>query len=340
MHRSVRKPPPVAVGVVLVLAVLLAFAPSAPAGNGGFAPVPPKSTSAGNITDAWWFVTGFILAVFVGVETLLIVFIARYRRGRRQRYADGAQIHGATRLETLWTLIPVLILVAVATFVFVKLPGIKNGPSAAAARARVTIDVRGQQFYWQYTYPNGAVSIDRLRVPVNEPVLLNVTAPDFDVIHSWWIPALGGKIDAIPGRMNHTLFRATRTGVFGGRCAELCGVQHAAMLMAVEVMPRDAYDRWVAGRLREQQSGSSTRTLGQEEWTGVCAKCHGLAGTGLVGGQIANSATLLDKSSLTQVLRNGFKRGNRSMPPVGRDWSRQQIDALSAYVKERFGSQS
>jgi cytochrome c oxidase subunit II len=340
MHPPVRKLPPVAVGMVLALAALVVFVPSALAGNGGIAPVTPKSTNAHDITDAWWFVTGFILAVFVGVEGLLIVFVARYRRGRRQRYADGPQIHGATRLETMWTLIPVLILVAVATFVFVKLPGIKNGPSAVAAPAQVTIDVRGQQFYWQYTYPNGAVSIDRLRVPVDESVLLNVTAPDFDVIHSWWIPALGGKIDAIPGRMNHTWFKATKTGVFGGRCAELCGVQHAVMLMSVEVMPRDAYGQWVSQRLREQQSGAAMRTLGQEEWTGVCAKCHGLTGMGLVGGPIASSATLQDEASLANVLRNGFTRSGATMPPVGREWSQQQIDALSAYVKERFGSQS
>jgi cytochrome c oxidase subunit 2 len=340
MHAPVRKLPPVAFGMVLVLAVLLVLVPSALAGNGGIAPVPPRSTNAGDITDAWWFVTAFILAVFVGVEGLLVAFIVRYRRGRRDRYADGPQIHGATRLETMWTLIPVVILVAVATFVFVKLPGIKNGPSAAAAPAQVTIDVRGQQFFWQYTYPNGAVSIDRLRVPVDESVLLNVTAPDFDVIHSWWIPALGGKMDAIPGRMNHTWFKATRTGVFSGRCAELCGVQHADMLMSVEVMPQAAYQQWVTQRLREQRSGSATRTLGQEEWSGACAKCHGIAGLGLVGGQIASSAILQDKTSLTRVLRNGFRRGTAAMPPVGRDWSQQQIDALSAYVKERFGSQS
>jgi cytochrome c oxidase subunit II len=334
----VRKLPPVAVGLVLVLAALLLLPADALAGNGGFAPVTPRSDNARNITDAWWFVTGFILFVFVAVETLLIVFVTRYRRGRRHRYEDGPQIHGATRLETLWTLIPVAILVAVASFVFVKLPGIKNGPSAVAAPTQLTIDVRGQQFYWQYTYPNGAVSIDRLRVPVDTPVLLNVTAPDFDVIHSWWIPALGGKIDAIPGRMNHTVLRATKTGVYGGRCAELCGVQHADMLMSVEVMPRPAYNQWVRQRQSEQSAGSAARTLGQEEWTGVCAKCHGLAGQGLVGGQISNSTLIQDESTLSRVVRQGFTRAGRTMPTVGSDWSQQQIDALSAYVKERFGS--
>ncbi len=336
MHAPVRKLPPVVFG--MVLAALLVAAPAV-AGNGGIAPIAPHSPNAKSITDAWWFITAFILVVFVGVEGLLLAFVIRYRRRKgRPRDEDGPQIHGSSRLENMWTLIPVAILVAVAAFVFVKLPGIKNVPSATAAGGRLEIGVRGQQFYWQFTYPNGAVAIDRLRVPLGEPVHLSVTAPDFDVIHSWWIPALGGKIDAIPGRTNHTWFTATQVGVFGGRCAELCGVQHAAMLMSVEVMPRAQFEQWVAQRAAQQESGSAKATLGQEEWTGVCAKCHGLAGQGLVGGRISGSATLQDETALTGVLHNGFTRGNRTMPAVGREWSQAQIDALSAYLKERFGS--
>jgi cytochrome c oxidase subunit 2 len=338
MHTPVRKLPTVVLGV---FAAALLLAAPALAGNGGFAPVTPNSPSARGITDSYWFITGFILFVFVAVEGLLVAFVFRYRRRKRPHDALGPQIHGSSRLETMWTGIPVLILVAVATFVFVKLPGIKNVPSATAAGGRLEVTVTGQQFFWQFNYPNGAVAIDRLRVPVGEPVHLSVSAPDFDVIHSWWIPALGGKIDAIPGRLNHTWFKATKPGVYSGRCAELCGVQHAVMLMTVEAMPRAQFEQWLTQREQQQTSGTATKTLGQEEWTGSCGKCHGLAGEGLYGPKISNSATIQNESALTTILRNGLTRANRPpMPPVGRNWSQDQIDALSAYVKERFGSGS
>jgi cytochrome c oxidase subunit 2 len=333
MHAPVRKLPPAVVGALLAA---LFLATPALAGNGGFAPVTPDSPNAHGITAAYWFITGFVLFVLVGVEGLLVAFVFRYRRRRRPRDADGPQIHGSTRLESMWTMIPVLILIAVAAFVFVKLPDIKNVPSANAAAGRLEVAVRGQQFFWQFTYPNGAIAVDRLRVPVGEPVHLTVTAPDFDVIHSWWIPALGGKIDAIPGRTNHTWFTATKAGVYTGRCAELCGVQHAEMLMSVEAMPRDEFELWERQRSDQQQSGTAKDSLGQEEWSGACAKCHGLAGQGLVGPQIASSATLRTKTALTTLLRNG----KSTMPPVGRDWNQQQIDALAAYVKERFANGS
>ena len=332
MHQPVRKLPSVVFGTLLVC--LLAAAPAL-AGNGGLAPVTPNSPNASAITDSYWFITGFVLLVFVCVEGLLIAFVVKYRRKKRAREAEGPQIHGSSRLETMWTAIPVVILVAIATFVFVKLPGVKNVPSANAAAGRLDVGVVGQQFSWQFTYPNGAVAVDRLRIPVGQPVKLIVTAPDFDVIHSWWIPALGGKIDAIPGRVNHTWFTATEAGVFTGRCAELCGVQHAVMTMTVEAMPRAEFDRWVTGRVRQQTSGTAGSSLGEETWTGACAKCHGLSGGGIVGPPIAQSGTLQDEAALTRLLRNG----KGSMPPVGRDWQQDQIDALSAYVKERFGSQ-
>jgi cytochrome c oxidase subunit 2 len=331
MHAPVRKLSPVVVGALLAA---LFVATPALAGNGGIAPVSPKSPNAHSITDAWWFITGFIAFVFVAVEGLLLAFVFRYRRRRRARDTEGPQIHGSTKLENLWTMIPVVILVAVATFVFLKLPSIKNVPSADAAAGRLEVTVRGQQFFWQFTYPNGAIAIDRLRVPVGEPVHLTVTAPDWDVIHSWWIPALGGKIDAIPGRLNHTWFTATSAGSYSGRCAELCGVQHAAMLMTVEAMPRTEFERWVSLRAQQQTSGTAKDSLGQEEWRGACATCHGLAGQGLIGPRIAASGTLENVTALTTLLRNG----KGQMPAVGRQWSQEQLTALAAYLKERFGS--
>jgi cytochrome c oxidase subunit 2 len=317
-----------------LIAGLLLAAPAL-AGDGGLSPVTPDSPGARGITSAYWFITAFVGAVFLLVEGLLVAFIVRYRRRKRARFADGLQIHGSSRLETMWTLGPVLILIAIVAFVFVKLPGIKNTPAANAAGNRLEITVSGHQFYWQFTYPNGVIAIDRLRVPASQPVRLTVTAPTWDVIHSWWIPALGGKIDAIPGRLNHTGFVATTPGIYSGRCAELCGVQHAAMLMTVQVLPKAQFDSWLAARASQQAAGTSP--LGEEEWVGACSKCHGLAGQGLVGPAISASPTLKTKATLTTLLENGGKL----MPAVGRGWTNQQLDALAAYVKKgQLGSGS
>ena len=312
-----------------VLALVLPAA--ALAGNGGFAPVEPESPNAEGITQSWWFVTAFILFIFVLVEGLLIAFVLRYRRRKRPRDADGAQIHGSTRLELIWTAAPVFILAAIGTFVFVKLPGIVDVPKASAGN-RLDVRVIGRQFYWQFEYPNGVIAIDRLRAPVGRDVRLLVTAPDFDVIHSWWIPALGGKIDAIPGVENETWFRAKRVGIFQGRCAELCGVKHARMLNEAEVMPAAEFDRWLDER-REQQSFAPTE-LGEELWQGVCAKCHGPDGQGGYGPAIADSSLLEDPRAIELLLRNG--RGQ--MPAVGRGWSGREMEAMTDYLEERFGS--
>jgi cytochrome c oxidase subunit II len=313
------------------LVALSATTTTALAGNGGFAPVEPESPNAEGISQSFWFVSAFALGIFLLVEVLLVVFVLRYRRRKRPRTADGAQIHGANRLELAWTVGPVLILFAIAAFVFAKLPGIEDVPASAAGEENLVVDVTGTQFTWEYRYPNGVVTVDRMRAPEGRTVELRVTAPDWDVIHSWWIPALGGKIDAIPGTVNRTWFEAQRTGVFLGQCAELCGIYHAKMTASVEVMPPDEFDAWLEDREAQQQAGTSP--LGEELWEASCAKCHGLDGSGGYGPRIAGSELIDDRESVEQLLREG--RG--MMPPVGRDWSDEQIDAVRGYLEENLG---
>ena len=301
------------------------------AGNGGFAPVPPESPNAQGIHTSYVFISIFAFAIFLLVEGLLIAFVIRFRRRKRPRYADGAQIHGATKLELTWTVGPVLILFAIAAFVFAKLPGIQNVPSASAGTSNLVVDVTGTQFTWQFTYPNGVVAFDSMRAPEGRTVELHVTAPDWDVIHSWWIPALAGKIDAIPGTVNKTWFRAKRSGVFQGQCAELCGLFHAKMLASVEVMPADEFDAWLAQS--EQQRDAGTGPLGDEMWEATCAKCHGPTGEGGYGPKIAGTALVSDPQAVEQVIRNGFG----TMPPVGRDWDDNEMTAITTYLKENVG---
>jgi cytochrome c oxidase subunit II len=319
------------VACLVALVALLGDASAALAGNGGFAPVAPESPNAEGISQSYWFVTAFALGIFLLVEVLLVLFVVRYRRRNRPRMADGAQIHGANRLELAWTVGPVLVLFAIAAFVFAKLPGIEDVPAASGGEPNLVVDVIGTQFTWEYRYPNGVVAVDRIRAPEGRTVELRVTAPDWDVIHSWWIPALGGKIDAIPGKVNHTWFRAKRSGVFPGQCAELCGIYHAKMTAAVEVLPPAAFDAWLA--VREAQQAEGTSPLGEELWEGTCAKCHGVEGDGGYGPRIAGTELVEDAEAVEQLLREG--RGE--MPPVGRDWDDTQMQALTSYLEQNLG---
>ncbi|HEX4680769.1 MAG TPA: cytochrome c oxidase subunit II, partial [Gaiellaceae bacterium] len=290
------------------------------AGNGGFLPGEPHSPNAHKIHSAFIFVSIFTGVIFVGVEAALVLFIIKYRRGKRPRTAEGPQIHGSTKLEVIWTVIPVVILAVIGGFVFYLLPSITDAPKAAAAD-QTRVHVSGRQFYWQFTYPNGAVSIDTLVAPADQVVNEDISAPTWDVIHSWWVPDLGGKYDAIPGRVNKTWFKAP-AGTYAASCYELCGIQHAAMHATVKVVPRAEYDAFIAKRA---QGGVA---LGQEEWQGVCLKCHRLDHK-YIGPALAGNPLLADRKSIEVLLRNG----QGLMPSVGKDWTSQQLDALIAYTK-------
>ncbi|MDQ3161574.1 MAG: cytochrome c oxidase subunit II [Actinomycetota bacterium] len=311
----------------LVVSALLLATPAL-AGNGGFAPVEGVSPNADRINDAYNWVAIFTGAVFLLVQISLVWFIIRYRRRRRDRTVEGAQIHGNTNLELAWTLAPALILVAIGSYVFYKLPGIENVPSANAAGGRLDVQVDGYRYYWNYEYPNGVIAVDTLRAPLDQNVRLQIAAPDFEVIHSWWIPALGGKRDAIPGVTNELWFRARLPGTYRGQCAEFCGIQHARMETAVEVLPREEFDRWLEDEDRAQRNGTSD--LGEQTYAGACAKCHGLEGEGDIGPTLRGNGLLGDPEAVEQVVRNGLGE----MPPVGKDWGDRQMDALTEYLEE------
>jgi cytochrome c oxidase subunit 2 len=312
-----------AIATLVVSVVALAAATVALAGNGGFLLPTPHSPNAHRINQAFIVVAIFTGIVFVGVEAALLAFIVKYRRGKRPRTADGQQIHGATRLEVLWTVLPVVILALIGAFIFYKLPGIANAPKAAAAD-ETTITIEGHQFYWLFRYPNGAISINTMVAPADEVVNERVVGLDWDVNHSWWVPQLGGKYDAIPGKVNKTWFEAP-VGTYLARCAELCGIQHAFMYGHVHVVPRAQYDAFVAKRVTD----ADTLALGQEEWQGVCEACHRLDHA-YIGPALGGNPLLADPKGLSTLLRNG--QGN--MPAVGKNWTQHQIDALVAYTKQ------
>ena len=302
-------------GVVALTA--LATAGVAAAANGGFTPQFAHSPNTHRTNTAYYVVLGFTSAIFVIVEGALLFFIWRYRGGRRARTVEGPQLHGNTRLELIWTVIPVVILAAIGTVVFVELPNISGAPASAANKLEITVE--GHQFYWLFEYPNGARSINELHVPVGQDVELKVLSAD--VVHSWWIPQLQGKIQAIPGRTNHTWFRADRAGTYYGQCAELCGLYHDVMKATVVATSQADYKSFI--------SSQATQTLGKSEFEGVCATCHGMQGQGGYGPALATNSLLTQPASLAAIVRNGFGK----MPPVANTWTDAQIKALAQYTK-------
>jgi cytochrome c oxidase subunit 2 len=321
-------PPPVRRSAfVLSVTLALVLTGTALAGNGGVAPVAPASPSAQSIRDVYWLILAISAGIFVLVVGTLLVFVVKYRSKGRSRELEGSQVHGHTNLELAWTAGPVIVLAIIAGFVFWKVSATGATSTPAAERqAKNEIRVEGHQYYWNFMYPNGAVSVDTLRLPYNRTIRLTIRSAD--VAHSWWIPALNGKTDAIPGRTNHMTFRPTKLGTFPGQCAEFCGLLHAAMLAHVQVLPADQYDSWVSARA----NASSKLELGKETFVGVCAKCHGLAAQGGLGPNIAQNPLLGDRNGITNVIRHGTGK----MPAVGNDWSQAQLDATIAYLQQRF----
>ena len=318
MPLRVRRKLPV---LVFLLAAVLATAGVAAAANGGFTPETPHSPNASRIMSSYDLILGLTAAIFVIVETLLIVFVWKYRSRGRGREVEGAQVHGHTRLELLWTAGPVVILAVIATFIFVKLPGIANVPKASAAD-QVDVTVEAHQFYWLFRYPNGAVSINDLHVPVGKLVYLTIESADVD--HSFWVPQLGGKTDAIPGRTNHTWFQPDHTGVYQGQCAEFCGIYHEAMAIRVIAEPEAAYDAFV--------STTAAATLGKQEYEGSCATCHGMKGEGGYGPALTASTLLTQAAPLASRVRDGGIK----MPAVGNTWTSAQMKALYDYVSKHI----
>ena len=305
--------------VVTVVLTVLATAGVAAAANGGFTPEFAHSPNAHRINTAYWVVLAFTSVIFVAVEGALVLFIWKYRGRGRARTDDGAQVHGHTRLEVIWTVIPVIILAVIGIVVFYELPVISDAPAAANP---VRITVEGHQFYWQFDYPNGSRSINDLHVPAGQVVLLTVKS--YDVVHSWWIPQLGGKIQAIPGKTNHIWFKADRAGTYYGQCAEFCGLYHEAMAARVIATTNADYQTYV--------SATAGSELGRAEFQGVCATCHGMQGQGGYGPNLSQNSLLTQETGLAAIVRSG--RGN--MPPVGDSWTDAQMKALLDYAKSHI----
>jgi cytochrome c oxidase subunit 2 len=256
---------------IFPLALLAAVGASlfvAPSAMAGFiSPEHGGSPNADRIHSLYMITLVVGIIVFVGVEGVLAYTLIKFRA---RKGAVAAQIHGNTRLEIGWTVGAAVILVVLAVVTFAALPGIRDPENSDASAAALTfpvvahgekkvpedgrsldIDVTGQQYVWRFKYPDGddiaandAFSYTEMVVPVGVTVTLNIRS--IDVAHSWWIPKLGGKMDAVPGYTNYAWFKISKPGVYTGQCAELCGRNHANMVAEVRAVTPDEYTAWIA----------------------------------------------------------------------------------------------
>jgi cytochrome c oxidase subunit 2 len=275
----------------IALAGALIAAPAASAGL--LFPEAGGSPNADSIRTLYIMVFVLALVIFAGVEGALLWSMWRYRAKKGR---TAAQIHGNTKLEIGWTIGAAVILVFITAFTFIKLGDIKDPkPSVVDENGQIAMTsdhpqyastdlksikgpqmklvVNGQQYVWRYSYPgkDNLLVYSDMVVPVGITVLLDITADD--VAHSWWIPKLGGKMDAIPGYTNKTWFQippdaipeGQKQVIFTGQCAELCGRNHANMYARVIGMRMPDYKKWYADQVQALKAAKADVAKQQKE---------------------------------------------------------------------------
>ena len=241
-----------------------------------FTPESGGSPNANEIDSLYKITLVIALLIFFAVEGGLAYALVKFRK---RKGAVAAQIHGNTRLEVGWTAAAAVILVGLAVLTFTKLSSIQNPPNSGPGGAvlgeqnnllyasserklppdgkALNIQVIGKQYIWQFVYPGanepdglGApYSYEEMVVPTNTTVSLNIVSED--VVHSWWIPELGGKFQAVPGYHNYTWFKISKPGIYRGQCAFLCGRGHARMIATVKAVPPAQFETWLARQKQE-----------------------------------------------------------------------------------------
>ncbi|MGN6813709.1 MAG: cytochrome c oxidase subunit II [Thermomicrobiales bacterium] len=237
----------------------------------------PQSGRARAVVDLTWVVLFFVALVFIIAEGLLIFALVRYRH--RGEAGEPRQTFGNRRLEITWTAIPIVILI----FVFiltVRAMRVIAAPPAAGDALNVTLI--GHQWWWEYRYPDlGIVTANELHIPAGKTVHLQLESAD--VIHDFWVPQLGRKMDVVPGKINSIYVQSDNPGVFDGACAEYCGTQHAWMRIKVIADSPADFDQWVqAQKATGAQPASPDALAGRGIFlssAGNCASCHTINGT-------------------------------------------------------------
>jgi cytochrome c oxidase subunit II len=318
-----------------LLLVLTACSENAPQDT--MEPAGPVSRTILHLSEPVFLIAG---VVFVLVQGLVLFAVIKFRDRPDRPGPEPEQIHGNTKLEVGWTLIPALILFAIAIPTIKTIFDLSHQPDNA-----LNITVVGHQFWWEYRYDDlGITSANELNIPAGVPVEL--TLESIDVIHSYWIPPLAGKTDVIPGRTNHMHFEADAPGRYLGQCTEFCGLSHANMRAVAVAHTKTDFDAWVA----RQRAAVTAPGEGSPAAEGLaafnakgCAGCHTVEGVsqGKIGPNLthlqsrstfAGSIFPMNEDNLRTWLENppAVKPGS-VMPNLG--LTEEEITQLIAYLE-------
>ncbi len=258
--------------------------PTAAAGAAGTVQTPsifaPVSTPAFAIRELAFFVLGITAIIFLVVAGLGVYALIRFRRPRGDDGREPPQVYGSRQIELAWTVVPLLIVVVLFLVTARYIYGIERRPQPADA---LEVTIVGRQWWWEIRYPKlGIVTANELHVAVSDPANPTptfITLQSADVIHSFWIPQLAGKMDVIPNKTNRVWIDPQRPGTYVGQCAEYCGVQHAGMLLAVTVHSNEDFARWAAEQQAPARDDVQVRA-GRELFSSLaCINCHAVRGT-------------------------------------------------------------
>jgi cytochrome c oxidase subunit II len=276
----------------------------------------PKGPISQKIMDL--FTPFFWLSVVIGIGVIggTIYAALRFREKPGSEAGAPKQVHGNTVLEISWTIIPALILVVMAAFTIPVIFDLNERPEGDDV---VTVNVIAKQWFWEFEYceqgtiqcgvildeevPEGEsngvdfVTANEMHIPVDRPISIHVTSPRAGVIHSFWVPNLAGKKDAVPGDDHFMQFEASETGLFLGQCAEYCGLSHADMRLRVFAQTNAEYEGWAEAQRQPVETGIDFATTAMVD-TWQCSQCHTVGGVeGAVGVVGPNLTHLGDRST-------------------------------------------
>jgi cytochrome c oxidase subunit 2 len=270
-----------ALGITLLLAVwpLLALAQD----ERPYTTIDPMTEVADDIQWLYRWIFYLAIIVFVAVQALIVYTALRFRQKRRLTQRPE-QIHGNSRLELAWTIAPAVVLLAI--FVFTVPVMYSEANEAEDEEGALIVDVYGKQWWWEFHYPglgpNGdaLITANEVRLPAGQKAVFRLYTNN--VIHSFWVPQLAGKMDVMPGYENRVGFTPEIPGEYYGECAELCGTAHAWMRFKVIVMPPEQFNAWVAAWNSPPPFDADPNTADIAEAPqefGLCFACHRVNGT-------------------------------------------------------------